>query len=40
MDEVKFTEGRRVEAGQVMFKILPVLYQARLASDVAEAQAA
>lgn len=40
LEAIKVNEGQTVEQGQLMFKILPVLYQARLESDVAEAQLA
>lgn len=38
LDEIHVKEGQGVKKGELMFKILPVLYQAKLASEVAEAQ--
>lgn len=38
LEEIHVKEGQAVKKGEVMFKILPVLYQAKLASEVAEAQ--
>ena len=40
LQEIMVKEGQAVTQGELIFKILPVLYQARLDSDVAEAQVA
>lgn len=40
LEEIPVREGQSVKQGDLMFKILPVLYQARLATEVAEAQVA
>lgn len=38
LEEIHINEGQEVKKGDVLFKILPVLYQAKLEADVAEAQ--
>ena len=38
LDEIRVKEGQEVTKGDLMFKILPTLYQAKLASEDAEAQ--
>tara|TARA_R110002111_G_scaffold258083_1_gene326861 strand:- start:109062 stop:110306 length:1245 start_codon:yes stop_codon:yes gene_type:complete len=38
LEEIGVKEGQAVKKGELMFKILPILYQARLASEVAEAK--
>ncbi len=38
LEEIRVKEGQAVGKGELMFKILPVLYQARLDSEIAEAQ--
>ena len=38
LEEIGVKEGQAVKKGELMFKLLPVLYQARLASEVAEAK--
>ncbi|MGE0608890.1 MAG: efflux RND transporter periplasmic adaptor subunit [Pirellulales bacterium] len=38
LEEICVKEGQAVKKGALMFKILPVLYQARLDSEIAEAQ--
>jgi len=40
LEEILVKEGQAVKQGDVMFKILPTLYQARLATETAEAQLA
>jgi membrane fusion protein, multidrug efflux system len=40
LQEIKVKEGQAVKEGDLMFKILPTLYQARLDSEVAEADLA
>jgi membrane fusion protein, multidrug efflux system len=40
LDEIPVKEGQSVQQGELMFKILPTLYQATLDSEVAEAQLA
>jgi membrane fusion protein (multidrug efflux system) len=40
LDEILVKEGQAVKQGQVMFKIRPVLYKARLAAERAEAELA
>lgn len=40
LQEILFREGQAVRKGDVMFRILPVLYQARLDAEVAEADVA
>lgn len=40
LQEICVNEGAHVKQGDLMFKILPTLYQARLDADVAEAQLA
>lgn len=40
LQEVMVKEGQSVKQGELLFKILPILYQARLDSDIAEAQLA
>lgn len=40
LQEIMVKEGQSVKQGDLLFKILPVLYQARLDSDIAEAQLA
>ena len=40
LEEVKVNEGQSVTKGDLMFKILPVLYKARLDSEMAEAELA
>ncbi|MEO8269762.1 MAG: efflux RND transporter periplasmic adaptor subunit [Aureliella sp.] len=40
LEKILVKEGQTVKEGELIFKILPVLYQARLDSDVAEAQLA
>ena len=40
LEEIPVREGQAVKQGDVMFKILPTLYQARLDSEMAEAQVA
>ncbi len=37
LEKIPVNEGQTVQEGDLLFKILPTLYQARLASDVAEA---
>ncbi|PQO26506.1 efflux RND transporter periplasmic adaptor subunit [Blastopirellula marina] len=38
LEEIRVSEGQTVKKGELMFKILPTLYQAKLDSEVAEAQ--
>ncbi len=38
LQEIRVNEGQAVKKGDLMFQILPTLYQARLDSEVAEAQ--
>lgn len=38
LQEIRVKEGQAVKKGDLMFQILPVLYQAKLDSEVAEAQ--
>ena len=38
LEEIQVQEGQEVKQGDFIFKILPVLFQAKLDSDVAEAQ--
>jgi membrane fusion protein (multidrug efflux system) len=38
LQEIRVKEGQAVKNGELMFKLLPVLYQARLDTEVAEAQ--
>jgi membrane fusion protein, multidrug efflux system len=38
LEEIRVKEGQAVKKGELMFKILPVLYQARLETEMAEAQ--
>lgn len=38
LEEIRVNEGQAVKKGDLMFQILPTLYQARLDSEVAEAQ--
>lgn len=38
LEDIRVNEGQAVKKGELMFKILPTLYQARLNSEVAEAQ--
>lgn len=38
LEEICVKEGQAVKKGELMFKILPVLYQAKLASEAAEVQ--
>ena len=38
LQEIQVREGQAVKKGDVMFKIRPVLYEARLDAEVAEAQ--
>ena len=38
LEEIRVNEGQAVKKGDLMFKILPVLYQAKLDTEVAEAQ--
>lgn len=40
LQEVKIKEGQAVKEGDLMFKILPTLYQAKLDAEVAEAELA
>lgn len=40
LQDVAVNEGQAVKEGELLFKILPTLYQARLDSDLAEAQLA
>jgi membrane fusion protein (multidrug efflux system) len=40
LEQIAVKEGQSVQQGELLFKILPTLYEARLASDVAEAQLA
>lgn len=40
LEEIPIKEGQAVKQGDVMFKILPTLYQARLDAELAEAQLA
>lgn len=40
LQEILVKEGQAVKQGDLLFKILPILYQARLDSDIAEAQLA
>lgn len=40
LEQVNVQEGQAVKRGQVMFKILPVLYQAKLDTEAAEAELA
>ncbi|WP_145432917.1 efflux RND transporter periplasmic adaptor subunit [Lacipirellula limnantheis] len=40
LEEVKVKEGQAVKEGDLLFKILPTLYQAKLDSELAEAQLA
>lgn len=40
LEEILVREGQAVKQGDVMFKVLPTLYKARLAAEVAEAQLA
>ncbi|MEX0792583.1 MAG: efflux RND transporter periplasmic adaptor subunit [Pirellulaceae bacterium] len=37
LEEVRINEGQLVKKGELMFKILPTLYQARLDAEIAEA---
>ncbi|QDU98993.1 efflux RND transporter periplasmic adaptor subunit [Lignipirellula cremea] len=38
LDEIRVNEGQAVKKGELMFKIRPILYQAKLDTEVAEAQ--
>lgn len=38
LEEIRVKEGQAVKKGELMFKILPILYQAKLDTEVAEAQ--
>ncbi len=40
LEEIRVKEGQAVKQGDLMFKILPTLYQAKLDSEAAEAQVA
>ena len=40
LEEILVKEGQAVKKGDVMFKILPVLYKAKLDAEVAEAELA
>ncbi len=40
LEAIPVKEGQRVKQGDLLFKILPILYQAKLESDIAEAQLA
>ena len=40
LEEIPVKEGQAVKKGDLMFKILPTLYQAKLDAEVAEAQLA
>lgn len=40
LDEIRIKEGQAVKKGDLLFKILPTLYQAKFNSEVAEAQRA
>ena len=40
LEEIQVKEGQTVKQGDLMFKIVPTLYQAKLDSEVAEAQLA
>ena len=37
LEEVRINEGQQVQKGDLMFKIVPTLYQAKLDSEIAEA---
>lgn len=38
LEDIRVSEGQAVRKGELMFKILPTLYQAKLDSEIAEAQ--
>src|SRR5262245_55981969 len=38
LDEIPVKEGQSVKQGDLLFKIVPILYRAKLDSEVAEAQ--
>lgn len=38
LEEIRVKEGQTVNKGDLMFKIMPVLYEAKLSSEIAEAQ--
>ncbi len=40
LEAIPVREGQRVKQGDLLFKILPILYEAKLESDIAEAQLA
>ncbi len=40
LEEIRVKEGQAVKKGDVMFKIVPILYQARLDAELAEAKLA
>src|SRR5262245_61474663 len=40
LEEIKINEGQAVKKGELMFKIVPTLYQAKLDAELAEAQLA
>lgn len=40
LQEIHVNEGQSVKKGEVLFRILPTLYEARLEADIAESQAA
>jgi membrane fusion protein (multidrug efflux system) len=40
LEEIRVNEGQEVKKGELMFKILPTLYQARLKAELAEARLA
>ena len=40
LEEIPVKEGQAVKKGDVMFKIIPTLYQAKLDAELAEAQLA
>jgi membrane fusion protein, multidrug efflux system len=40
LEEIAVKEGQAVKKGDVMFKVIPILYQARLNAELAEAQLA
>src|SRR2546423_6377163 len=40
LEEVRVSEGQAVKKGDLMFKIIPTLYQARLEAELAEAKLA
>ena len=40
LEEIPVKEGQAVKKGDVMFKIVPILYKAKLDAELAEAQLA